>query len=357
MPALPAYAVLFDLDGTLLDSTGAYLEIMRAACAELGWPAPGPELMRAVLTHRQRPIEALLGPCDDLEAREAALFAATARVWQPLFNRLANPFPQALELLDALHRAGMRLGIVTDANDQIAARVTAAPGCPPLDTVVTRARAGARKPSPAGIRLALEELGVAPEAVIYVGDNPCDVEAARAAGVRAVAITTGASLREDLEPCGAEAVIDGLDALAALLRAAPPVVTGCIETGRGEAGGFLGLPWAREQLEALLGGPFHPGTVNLRLSEAAARVITRHRHDAALQRHPVHPQPGYCRAHCHAVELAYDGERLPALTLWPEVDGYPDTQLELICAPHLRQAWSLADGHQLTVHYRPAPSD
>ena len=142
MPTIAAHAVLFDLDGTLLDSTGAYLEIMRRACERLGWPAPGLELMRAVMTHRQRPIEALFGPCDDADAREQALFAATAEIWEPVFTALARPFPHTLELLRGLHRAGVRLGIVTDANDHIAAQKQANAGddraLAPLEVKVDR---------------------------------------------------------------------------------------------------------------------------------------------------------------------------------------------------------------------------
>lgn len=352
MPAVPVYAVLFDMDGTLLDSTSTYFEITRRACLELGWPAPGEHLMREVMTRRRHPVEALFGDVPDAAAREQALTGAAMKLWQPLFTELARPFADAVPVLDALHRAGMRLGVVTDSNDFVVARVAGAPGCPPFDTVVTRERAGARKPSPAGIELALADLGVAPEAALYVGDNPCDIEAATAAGVRAVGITTGPSLREDLEGCGAHAVIDALTELPALLAPGAPVVHGELATGLGKAGGFLALDWVGAQVRTLLGSEFYPGTVNLRLSEAAARLVERHRDDAALVRHEIDPAPGFCRAWCHAVELGRAGERIPALTLWPEVDGYASTQVEVICAPRLRDHWRLADGQRLTVHYR-----
>jgi HAD superfamily hydrolase (TIGR01509 family) len=347
---LPAYAVLFDLDGTLLDSTGVYFEITRRACRELGWPAPGPELLRDVMTRRLHPVEALFGPVDDLAARQEALSAAALQLWRPVFTELARPFPDAIPVLRMLHEAGMRLGIVTDSNDFVVSHLTDAPGCPPIDVVVTRERAGARKPSPAGVALALEELGIAPEAALYIGDNPCDIEAGRAAGVRTLGITTGAALREDLEPCGALAILDGLAGLPGLLSTGAPVVRGTLARGLGKAGEFLALDWVSAQVRAHLGSDFHPGTVNLRVSEAAGRLLARHRQDETLAHAEIRPAPGFCRALCHAVELAWNGSRVPALTLWPEVDGYPDTQLELICAPHLRSRWGIEDGAALTVH-------
>lgn len=349
------YAVLFDIDGTLLDSTPAFLEITRRACVELGWPEPAADFMRQVMTLRKHPVEVLFGgPVADAEAKQKALGEITWRIWQPLFQELAHPFDDAIETLAMLDAAGYRLGIVTDSNHEVVRRVTGQPGCPDLDVVITREEAGVRKPDPKSLQLALAGLGVPASHVVYVGDNPPDIAASRAAGVYAVGITTGSSTRGDLLAAEPDAVIDSLLELPSLLGLAPPAIQGSLASGLGQAAGFTGIDWVARTFARLLGGSPHPGTLNLELSPGAAAVVARHRHDARLRRHVMEPRAEFCRAICHRVELhhgEHDREPLPGVVLWPEVPGYPDTKLELILPLRLRDHWELDDGAPLVVRY------
>jgi HAD superfamily hydrolase (TIGR01549 family) len=350
-------AALFDLDGTLLDSIPAFLAITRRACRELGWPQPAPGYIREVMTLGRSPIEALLGPVPDADARRRELTAASMPLWQEVFAEEARLFHDTLPVLQRLSAAGWRLGIVTDSNHFVVSRLTDTPGCPPIDVIVTRDEAPARKPSPSGIELALQRLGLAPAAAIYVGDNPIDIQAAHGAGVRAFGITTGASQREDLLPHNPHAVIDSLTQLHAHLAetppasTAPPTVRGELVSGLGEASGFLAINWVREAIEARLGGPFHPGTVNLSADPQAAALAARLRHDGRLKRFELAARDGFCPALLHAVELTHGVLRTPALLLWPQVPAYPDRKLELICPVPLRSRWALTDGALLDVRY------
>jgi CTP-dependent riboflavin kinase len=159
--------------------------------------------------------------------------------------------------------------------------------------------------------------------------------------VRAFGITTGASLREDLLPYNPHAVPDSLTQLHAhLAEAAPaatasPTVRGELVSGLGEASGFLAMNWVREAIEARLGGPFYPGTVNLAADPDSAALAARLRHDVRLKRFELAARDGFC----------------PALLLWPQVPGYPDGKLELICPIPLRTRWALTDGAMLDVRY------
>ena len=347
------HAILFDVDGTLLDSTPAFLEITRRACRDLGWPQPQDDLMRQVMTLRRSPAEILFPDGEmDSETVQRELSAAAMAVWTEIFERIAHPFPDSIETLRALHTAGYRLGVVTDSNHQVVQRITGQPGCPPLDVVITRDEAGARKPDPAGIRLAVTQLGLAPEAVLYIGDNPIDIEAAHGAGVRVLGVTTGPSLREDFAPFAPHGVIDALAELPALVRLAPPMVTGRLARGRGEAGSFLRIDWVREQIEAALGGPFHAGTLNLECSPAAAAVVARQRDAATLERYRIEPQGDFCAAWCHTVELSHGELASPGLLLWPEVPDYPQTKLELILPQRLEAPWPLEEGTSFRLRYR-----
>lgn len=356
----PARAALFDLDGTLLDSIPAFLAITRRACRELGWPQPAPGYIREVMTLGRSPIEALLGPVPDPDARRRELTAASMKLWQDVFAEQARLFHDTLAVLRHLVDAGWRLGIVTDSNHFVVSRLTDTPGCPRIDVIITREEAPARKPSPSGIELALQRLGLPPAAAIYVGDNPIDIQAAHGAGVRAFGITTGAALREDLLPHGPHAVLDSLSELPGHLTvplpaaaAAPPVpiVSGTLARGLGEAGGFLDIPWVREAVSTALGRPFFPGTVNLALDPQAAAQVARQRHEPRLRRFELPARGDYCPALLHAVELSHRFMRTPALALWPQVPGYPDDKLELICPMPLRSGWRLDDGARLDVRY------
>ena len=352
-----ARAALFDLDGTLLDSIPAFLAITRRACRELGWPQPAPGYIREVMTLGRSPIEALLGPVPDPEARRRELTAASMTLWQDVFAEEARLFHDTLDVLRHLSGAGWRLGIVTDSNHFVVSRLTETPGCPAIDVVITREEAPARKPSPSGIELALNRLRLPPTAAIYIGDNPIDIQAAHGAGVQAFGITTGASRREDLLPHRPHAVLDSLSELPGHLHAPPstappvPALSGTLIRGLGEAGGFLSIPWVREAISDMLGQPFFPGTVNLALVPEGAASAARHRADARLRRFELPARGDYCPALLNGVHLSHRFMRTSALVLWPQVPGYPDDKLELICPMPLRSGWRLDDGARLDVRY------
>lgn len=349
------HALLFDVDGTLLDSSPAYLEIMHRACTELGWPKPGDNLMQQIMTFRRSPIELIFGKDEVSKEKEQALFRVSRSLWEEVFTKIAQPFDDAIETLCRLSEEGFRLGIVTDANHQVVQQVTRHPDCPPMDVVITREESGIRKPSPIPIEMALQGLGLDAESVLYVGDNPTDMEAGRAAGVGTIGITTGPSEHHHLQNSGADHIIRDLAALPLIVNHHPPVVQGRLRSGLNQANGFTGLNWVNNQLVEMLGAEIAPGTVNLELTETTAKVVSRVRHHAKLARHILQPEGDFCRAICHRIELQLPGnpERcIDALILWPEVEHYPTNKLELICPVHVRTAWQLQDGQSLKIRYK-----
>ena len=79
--------------------------------------------------------------------------------------------------------------------------------------------------------------------------------------------------------------------------------------------------------------------------------VARYRQDARLRRFELPARGDYCPALLHAVELSHLFMRTRALLLWPQMPGYPDDKLELICPMPLRSGWSLSDGARLDVRY------
>jgi pyrophosphatase PpaX len=206
--------VLFDLDGTVIDSGAIILASMKHAAKEvLGAEPPDEELMAAVG-----------GP--GLEAQMHALAPDRVDELVSVYRAHNEPLHDGLvccagidELLVRLKDEGRRLGIVTAkrrktvdlAFDQI-------PLAHLFETVVGGNETERHKPDPEPLLLALGRLGAAPDESAYIGDAPFDVKAAKAAGVFSVAVTWGGiHSRDRLEVEQPDAIVDSAEELYAEL--------------------------------------------------------------------------------------------------------------------------------------------
>jgi pyrophosphatase PpaX len=197
--------VLFDLDGTVIDSGAIILASMRhAAKAVLGAEPPDELLMAAVG-----------GP--GLEAQMHALAPDRVDELVTVYRAHNEPLHEELvccagidELLVLLKEEGRRLGIVTAKRR---ATVDLAFDVLPLrhlfETVVGGDETNRHKPDPEPLLLAAERLGVEPRDCAYVGDSPFDIRAAKAAEMFAVAVTWGGIHdRDKLEAEEPDAIVD-----------------------------------------------------------------------------------------------------------------------------------------------------
>ena len=197
--------VLFDLDGTLIDSGAIILASMRHAAEEvLGAAPPDEELMAAVG-----------GP--GLESQMYALAPDRVEELITVYRAHNEPLHDSLACCDGMDDVlvrfkdeGRRLGIVTAKRR---ATVELAFATVPLghlfETIVGGDETERHKPAPEPLLLALERLGARPDETAYVGDAPFDVRAAKAAGIHSVAVTWGGiHPRERLEREEPDAVVD-----------------------------------------------------------------------------------------------------------------------------------------------------
>jgi pyrophosphatase PpaX len=185
--------VLFDLDGTLIDSGAMILASMRHATRTvLGREVPDAELVARVGgTHLH---EQMLG--FDADRAEELVRAYRAHN-EPLHAEL-RACSGMLSVVEKLHAEGRRLGIVTAKRH---ATVRLAFDVCPIErffaTVVASDDTERHKPEPDPILLALERLGSEAQDAAYVGDAPFDVESAKAAGVYAIAVGWGGIHRHE----------------------------------------------------------------------------------------------------------------------------------------------------------------
>jgi pyrophosphatase PpaX len=206
--------VLFDLDGTVIDSGAIILASMRHAAREvLGVEVPDEQLMAAVG-----------GP--GLEAQMQALSPDRAEELVTVYRAHNEPLHDELaccagmdEVLVQLKDEGRRLGIVTAKRRQTVELAFARIPIEHLfETVVGGDETKKHKPDPEPLLLALERLGAAPDDAVYVGDAPFDIKAAKAAGLYSVGVSWGGIHgRERLEAEEPDALVDTTEELLGVL--------------------------------------------------------------------------------------------------------------------------------------------
>lgn len=213
--------VLFDLDGTLLDSAPDLYAALQAQCAEENVAAPAYAPVREVVSRGARAVLR----CAFAARGEAAIEALVPRyleLYQQVMARETRAFDGVDELLARLEASGLRWGIVTNKaaflTDDLLQRIgwsarAAAVVCG--DTLPVK------KPDPAPVLLACERAGLVPGQCLFVGDDRRDVQAGSAAGLFTVAASWGYLDGGDPRDWGADAVLDGPAALAALLPLEP----------------------------------------------------------------------------------------------------------------------------------------
>ncbi len=206
--------VLFDLDGTVVDSGAIILASMRHATREvLGRDFSDRELMQAVGGPGLETQMRVFAP-DRVEELVRAYRAHN----EPLHDEL-EACAGMEDALGRLHAAGRRLGVVT-AKRRATAELAFArvPVAHLLETVVGGDETDRHKPDPAPLLLATERMGADPRECAYVGDSPFDMRAARAAGMYAVAVTWGRIHdRTALEAESPDAIVDSAEELLAAL--------------------------------------------------------------------------------------------------------------------------------------------
>ena len=209
-------AILFDLDGTLVDSVQTRIDAWTQALEREGFPTTREQLAPMIgLDGRRlaREIAALAGrPID--EARSEEIDKASGELYEAL-NRDPRPLPGVADVVAAIERAGVQWAIATSSRkDQVGTSVGAL-GLEREPTIIDASHVKNAKPEPDLLLYAAEELGVEPGRCWYVGDSTWDMVSAVAAGMIAVGVEAGSAVGPDsLREAGAAAVVPSLVELA-----------------------------------------------------------------------------------------------------------------------------------------------
>ena len=183
---LEGAAVLFDLDGTLIDTAEDLAASMNYALGEAGLaPTPASEVRHLVGHGARRMLMRGYELADGRAADEAELDAALARFLEHYRANIAvhsRPFDGVIALIESLRADGARIAVCTNKREAMAVLLIETLGLAPLfEAIVGADTASAPKPDPAPVRLCLERANAA--RAVFVGDSDTDIKAAKAAGL------------------------------------------------------------------------------------------------------------------------------------------------------------------------------
>jgi phosphoglycolate phosphatase len=203
--------LVFDWDGTLMDSAAVITNAIQAACRDSGLPVPSAERARYVIG---------LGLGDAMAHILPGVDPARHRDVQERYREHflrgdadTRLFPGAAETVAALHEAGFLLAVATGKSRRGLDRALKATGLAPYFHATRCADEGHSKPHPGMLLGLMRELGAGVERTLMIGDTTHDMEMARAAGVPGVGVGHGAHPRDVLLACGPLALVDDIGGL------------------------------------------------------------------------------------------------------------------------------------------------
>ena len=209
------FAVLFDLDGTLIDSIGLLLACVRHAFEGRDRFPTEEEWIATLGT----PLRAQLSAYIDNDEEIEAVTSRYRKFQREQHDILTTDYPGVRETLAELQRRGHPMGVVTSKSNEMMDRGLEWLGA--LEMMGTRIGMNScelHKPDPTPVRIALHELGYEPHEALFVGDSPHDIKSGNAAGVITVAALWGPFTREQLEPHKPAEYLERITDLPALLE-------------------------------------------------------------------------------------------------------------------------------------------
>jgi HAD superfamily hydrolase (TIGR01509 family) len=212
-------AVLFDLDGTLVDTVETRIEAWREALAAAGFLTTREQIAPLIGVDGKRlarEVAAAAGtPIDDKRAEE--IDKACGEIFERR-NTNPRPLPGVLELVTALEERGIPWAIATSSRREQVATSVDALALRQEPIVIDGSNVEHAKPEPDLLLLAAERLGIDPGRCWYVGDSTWDMVSAVAAAMIPIGVTAGSAAdAKALRGAGAQRVLEGLDDLVPLL--------------------------------------------------------------------------------------------------------------------------------------------
>jgi HAD superfamily hydrolase (TIGR01509 family) len=215
-----ASGIVFDLDGTLVDSTYVHTLCWWEALQQFGHARPMAAVHHTVGMGSDHLLHHLLGEGRD-RSQDSDIASAHDILFGTWHERL-HPLPAARALLNWCRDAGLTVGLASSGGERDLWAMMEVLDHPDFDVIVTGDDVHSTKPAPDVIGAALDRAGLDPEDVMVVGDSVWDMAAATRIGSVAIGVATGGTSAPELESAGAELTFQDLAALLDALQDARP---------------------------------------------------------------------------------------------------------------------------------------
>ena len=214
--------IVFDLDGTLLDTIGDLAAAGNEVCRGYGWPEHSVDEFKGMVGHGMANLISKFSPP---EAQSEAQRAETLRRFTAYYDAhcadRTRPYPGIPEMLGRLSRDGARMAVWSNKADA-PSQYLIGRFFPGIFAWVQGKREGAPlKPDPTVLFQILDALGADRSRTLFVGDSPTDIRAGHAAGLPACGASWGYRPRASLEEAGADFLADTPEELEAVIRRGP----------------------------------------------------------------------------------------------------------------------------------------
>ena len=201
-----APAVLFDVDGTLVDSNYLHVYAWTRAFEEAGVAVESWRIHRSIGMDGDRLIQSLAGDAgEDTQQKADELHTRYLKEAAPLLRAL----PGARELLERVSSLGLQVVLASSASEEELSMSRSVLDCDDLISAATSSKdVETAKPDPTIVDIAMQRAGVDADRAVYVGDAVWDIIACGRLGVPAIGLLSGGVSRGELEKAGAQAVFD-----------------------------------------------------------------------------------------------------------------------------------------------------
>jgi membrane protein len=207
--------LLFDIDGTLVDSNEYHVTAWQEVLREAGHEFPREQIHGQIGKGGDNLLPTLLPDLNEEE--QDAIAQQHGPRYQKLYLDQVRPFPGARDLLARGKAEGFTVALATSANpEELDHYVELLDAKELIDITTSKGDVEATKPAPDIFAAAIDKAGVRPEEALVIGDTPYDVLAANRAGIQAIGLLSGGFSEEDLLAAGAIAIYrDAADLLDA----------------------------------------------------------------------------------------------------------------------------------------------